>query len=86
MGLDDLENKALQVLIAHEAIEECEVHKGVYLDNGDPEAVSKAYAAAAEMVSAGEVEATKEKFMAAIGSVLGEASEECPQCEGKEEE
>ncbi len=83
--MDELESKALQVLIAHDAIAECDVHKGVYLDNGDPEAVSKAYAAAAEMVSAGEIEATKEKFLAAIGSVLGDASEECPKCGGEEE-
>jgi hypothetical protein len=80
--LDELESKARQVLIEYEAISECDVHKGVYLDNGDPEAVSKAYAAAAEMVSGGEIETTKEKFLAAIGGVLGEASEECPKCEG----
>lgn len=80
--MDDLESKALKVLIDHEAISECDVHKGVYLDNGDPEAVSKAYAAAAEMVSGGEIEATKEKFMAAIGTVLADSNEECPQCEG----
>jgi hypothetical protein len=81
--LGDLENKALKVLIDHEAIEECEVHKGVYLDNGDPEAVSKAYAAADEMVKSGEIEATKEKFLAAITTVLGEANEECPKCGGE---
>ncbi len=51
--MDELETKAREVLIEHEAIEECEVHKGVYVDNGDPEAVSKAYAAAAEMVKSG---------------------------------
>ncbi len=83
--MDELESKARQVLIEHEAISECDVHKGVYLDNGDPEAVSKAYAAAAEMVAAGEIETTKEKFLGAIGSVLGEASEDCPQCEGEGE-
>ncbi len=80
--LDELETKAREVLIEHEAIEECEVHKGVYVDNGDPEAVSKAYAAAAEMVKSGDVEATKEKFLAAITAVLGETAEECPKCSG----
>jgi hypothetical protein len=84
--MDDLESKALKVLIEHEAISECDIHKGVYLDNGDPEAVSKAYAAAAEMVAAGEIETTKEKFMAAIGAVLADSSEDCPQCEGEEED
>jgi hypothetical protein len=48
--------------------------------------VSKAYAAAAEMVSSGEIEATKEKFMAAIGSVLADSSEDCPQCEEQGED
>jgi hypothetical protein len=32
------------------------------------------------MVTSGEIEATKEKFLAAITSVLGEASEDCPKC------
>jgi hypothetical protein len=85
-AIDELESKALKVLVEHEAISECDVHKGVYLDNGDPEAVSKAYAAAAEMVSSGEIEATKEKFMAAIGSVLADSSEDCPQCEEQGED
>ncbi len=80
MKLGELEDKARKLLIEHEAIEECETHKGVYLDNGDPEAVSKVYAAATEMVTSGEIEATKEKFLAAITSVLGEASEDCPKC------
>ena len=83
--MDDLESKALTVLIEHEAISECDVHKGVYLDNGDPEAVSKAYAAADEMITAGKVEATKEKFLAAIGAVLADSNEECPKCEGEGE-
>jgi hypothetical protein len=78
--VDELEKKALAILIDHAAIEECEAHPGVYLDNGDPEAVSKAYAAANTLVQSGEIEAPKEKLLAAIGSVLGEASEECPKC------
>jgi hypothetical protein len=82
--VDELENKALQILIDHEAIAECEVHPGVYLDNGDPEAVSKAYAAANTLAQSGEIEAPKEKLLAAIGSVLGEAAEECPKCAGEE--
>lgn len=81
--MDELETKAREVLIEHEAIEECEVHKGVYVDNGDPEAVSKAYAAAAEIVKSGEIETTKEKFLAAVTAVLGEAEEECPKCAGE---
>lgn len=79
--MDDIETKALQLLIDHEALTPCDMHNDVYLDNGDPEAVSKVYAAAAEMVKSGEIETTKEKFTAAIGAVLAEAHEECPKCE-----
>ncbi len=82
--MDELESKALKILIEQEAIEECENHKGIYLDNGDPEAVSKAYAAATEMVKTGGVDATKEKFLAAITAALGEAQEECPKCGGED--
>jgi len=84
--LDELETKALQILIDNEAIEECEAHPGIYVDNGDPEAVSKAYAAANAMVQSGEIEAPKEKLLAAIGSVLGGVAEECPKCAEAEEE
>jgi hypothetical protein len=82
--LDDIESKARQVLVEHEAISPCEVHADVYLDNGDPEAVSKAYAAAAELVKSGEVEISKEKFTAALTEALNEAVEECPKCSGEE--
>ncbi len=80
----DLQTEARKILLDHGAIEACEVHKDVYLDNGDPEAVSKVFAAAAEMVKAGEIETTREKFTDAINAALSEAVEECPKCAGDE--
>ncbi len=78
--MDDLQNKARQILLDHGAIEACEAHEDIYLDNGDPEAVSKVFAAAADMVKSGEIETTREKFTDAINAALGEAVEECPKC------
>jgi len=85
MALGELEDKALKILIDHEAIAPCEEHADVYLDNGDPDAVSKAYAAAADMVKNGEVDTTKEKFAAAVNAILSEAVEDCPKCAGDDE-
>jgi len=84
--LGELEDKALKLLIEHDAISLCDDHQDVYLDNGDPEAVSKAYAAAADMVKNGEIDATKEKFTAAVNAILSEAVEDCPKCSGDDEE
>ncbi len=77
---EELEKTAMDVLIKAGALAECETHKGTFFDDGDPEAVSKAYATASDMVKAKDVDATRDEFMDAIKSVLENAGEECPHC------
>jgi len=80
MRLEDLEAQAMNVLVKAGAVEECEHHDGTFIDRGDPDAVSKAYAIGTNMVKAGEVDGTREEFMAAIKSALENAGDECPSC------
>jgi len=81
---EELEKVAKGVLIKAGALAECETHKGTFVDEGDPEAVSQAYATANDMVKAKEVDATRDEFMEAIKTVLEEAGEECPLCAEEE--
>jgi hypothetical protein len=81
---EELEKVAMDVLIKAGALAECEKHKGTFVDEGDPEAVSQAYATANEMVKAKEVDATRDEFMDAIKTALENAGEECPLCAEEE--
>jgi hypothetical protein len=80
MRRQDLEAQGMSALVKAGAVEECEFHEGIFIDQGDPDAVKRAYAIGTNMVKAEEVDGTREEFMAAITSALQNAGDECPNC------
>lgn len=80
MRLEGLEAQAMGVLVRVRAVSECEVHDGIFIDNEDPDAVKTAYAIGTNMAKAGDVDGTRDEFMDAIKSALGNAGDECPIC------
>ena len=86
MRLEDLESQAMLVLSKAGAVEECEIHDGVFIDREDPDAVKSAYAIGTNMVKSGQVDGTREEFMAAIKSAYENAADECYICAKYREE
>ncbi|TPL79100.1 hypothetical protein FJ941_20920 [Mesorhizobium sp. B2-3-13] len=80
MRLQDLESQAMGPLLKAGAVEECPVHDGIYIDQFDDDAMKKAYAIGTNMVKNGEVDGTREEFMKAIQSAMGNAGDECGIC------
>jgi hypothetical protein len=80
MRLEDLQDVAMGVACKAKAVKECEWHEGIFIDLGDPDAGKLAYAIGTKMFKDGEVDGTREEFMAAIKSALETAGDECPIC------
>jgi hypothetical protein len=77
---EDLRAIAMEVLKKAGAVRECDRHLGIFIDKGDRDAEKQAYAIGTNMVKKGEVEGSREEFMAAIESALEMAVDRCPQC------
>ena len=79
MLLEELEGTAGALLVRTGALKRCPNH-GVLIDNGDPDAVKRAYAIGTNMVKQGEVDADREDFMEAIKRAAANAADECGYC------
>jgi hypothetical protein len=80
MRHDDLVAQATGVALQAKAVKTCDLHEDVILEVGDPEADRRAYAIGTNMVKAGEVDGTREEFMAAIKEAIDNSAEECGFC------
>jgi len=81
MRHEDLVHVAGDVLVRAGAAERCEVHDEVLITQCDPDAERLAYAIGTNMVKSGEVDATREEFIAAIKSATNDLCDECPVCD-----
>ena len=81
-----LEQQAMAVLLRVGAVSECPVHDGIFIDEGDSQALEEAYAVAARKVQSGNTKATLAEYTAAIDEALATAGEHCPICSGHSDE
>ena len=80
MRLEDLRAVAMGVFKRAGAVKECEMDPGVFTNNEDAGANGLAYAIGTNMVKDGEVDCSREEFMAIIQSTLEGAETSCPRC------
>jgi hypothetical protein len=80
MRLENLEGRAMSILVEAGAVSECEVHDGAFINQEDPSAIKRAYAIGTNAVKAGMIDGTRDEFMGAIKSALENAGDECPYC------
>jgi hypothetical protein len=85
-NLPELYEAAVEILRYTGAIKECPEHSYVYVDQGDDDAVSHAYAIGANKVKNGDVRATFDEMKAAIRSAYRDAPWNCPECEREKHE
>ncbi len=78
--LEGLRSDGKMALVKAGALKECDYHEDILIDQGDSDAVNKAYAIGTNMEKAGEVDGTREEFMAAIKHEIENSYIDCPYC------
>lgn len=86
MRQESLEGVATGVALRAGALRTCPLHDEVVLTADDPDADRKTYALGTIMVKNGEVDGTREEFMAAVKSAIENASDECWICAKRRDE
>jgi hypothetical protein len=78
---DDLHDAALGIALEAGAVERCFAHSYVWIDQGDSDANSHAYAIATIRWKSGSFNCERQELMDAIKSVIVQSAEECPACQ-----
>ena len=81
--LDSLQGSATAAAKEARALKECEFpgHSDNLLSTWDDDANKRAYAIGTNWWKAGEVDGTREEFMAAIKEAIDMAPDHCPDCD-----
>jgi hypothetical protein len=75
-----LEAAAVEVLVEAHAVDRCDMHDEILIDQGDDETLRRAYAIGTNRWKAGEIDGTREEFMDAIKKARDEADYQCNIC------
>lgn len=73
--------QAVDVLEAAGAVSRCEGHEDIYIDTGDPDAVTAAYAIGTNWLKDGRVFGPRDELMQAIKTAHDEAAMSCSICD-----
>lgn len=80
MRLEGVKGFATAAAMKAGAVEACEIHDDIIMDCFDPEAESRAYEVALEMMGADALDGSHEELREAIREVIEESSDGCPYC------
>ena len=78
---DELRELATAVLLETGALEQCDLHEHVLIDQFDEDAQKCAYAIATNRIESGEIDADRSEFMDVIKEVITDCGDECYDCQ-----